>query len=160
MVLIDVSRSDRDLALAAVGRAFASGGDWPCQQPCHSYQVVRGGHQVGRQLGAIQPTVAGPTEATDRFEPAKYFLHPFPQTLADGVTRMTCRALVDRAPSTVSILRHVWRDLLLADGGDTRARVVRLVSAHRSWMKATQLCVVQQLRHDVSLSGTRGVRQL
>jgi hypothetical protein len=46
------------------------------RQAGHAHKVVRGCHQVARQLGAREPTVARAAEATDGFEPAEYFLDP------------------------------------------------------------------------------------
>jgi hypothetical protein len=92
-----------------------------------------------RARGAGQSAVARPTEATNRLQQAKDLLDALPEALARRVATMVRRAPIDCAPTSAGVVRHVRRDLLLADRCHTRARVVRLVSAQRSRVKATQL---------------------
>src|SRR5215472_18899679 len=104
------------------------------QQPGHSHQVVCRCHEITRQLGARQSTVARPTEAADGFQPAEYLLNPFSQTLTDGVPRMACGATVNRASPSIGVLGHMRRDTVLAHGRHAGACVIRLVSPERTWV--------------------------
>src|SRR4051794_40618347 len=101
------------------------GGGWPADrsggrpgwfQTRDPHEVVRGGDEVPSQLGAGQPAVARSSEAADRLQPAKHFLDALADALAGGVARMPSGARIDRAAPTTGVLRHVWRDLLLANG--------------------------------------------
>jgi hypothetical protein len=64
---------------------------------------------------------------------------------------------VKRAAAMGDVLRHMRRHLLIVDGGDARASVVRLVRTQRPRMKTAQLGVVQELRHHIPLGGASGV---
>src|SRR3954451_14248797 len=114
-------------SVVSVGRMFASGGDLLLEQACHAPQVVGGRDQVTGPLGARQSAVAGATEPTDCFQPAEHFLDALADALAGAVSRMPRGAAIDRAAPTAGVLRHMRRDLLVADGRHTRACVVRLV---------------------------------
>src|SRR5262245_57258757 len=69
-------------------------------------------------------------------------------------------ASVDGAASMIRVLRYMRRDPIRAQGRDTCPHVIGLVSPERAWMEAAQLRVVEQLRHDVSLSGACSLGQL
>jgi hypothetical protein len=73
--------------VTSLGGALALAGHWLGQQPRHAHEVVRGGYQVARQLGASQAAITRPTKAADRFQPAKYFLNSLPQVLPNTEKR-------------------------------------------------------------------------
>jgi site-specific DNA recombinase len=88
------------------------------------------------------------------------YFNSLPEPVTRCVAGMAGRALIDGAASAAGVLRHMWRDLLVADRCDARASVVRLVGTQCSWMKAAQLRVVQQVRHHVALSRAGGLSDL
>jgi len=88
------------------------------------------------------------------------YFDALPNTLALGIPRMACGASINRATASIGVLGHMRRDAVLAQGRHTCQCVIRLIAAKRPRMKAAQLRVVHQLRHDVTLSGARRMRHL
>ena len=107
-----------------------------------SDEVVGGGDQMGVHLHPLTPAVAGLAQAADRLHPAKRLLHPFADPLADGVTRMTHGASVERRAARADLVsRHLRSDCERAAVGDEVAGVITLVGAQRDPAAAGQALI-------------------
>ena len=75
------------VGLAWSGGVSGGSGGWSLDafEAAESDQVVGGGDEVARETGAVQPSVAGATEATDGLDPAEDLLDSLADALADSV---------------------------------------------------------------------------
>src|SRR6476469_6960384 len=109
----------------------------PSQRPvlrhpsCRSSQQIAHSHQVVNRRGpgehpgyALAASVTNFTHQTHGFHPAKDLFHALALALAEGVTGMPGRALVDGAGAVGVVLRHVRGDSPPADFAITVVRVV------------------------------------
>jgi hypothetical protein len=116
----------------------------------HADEVVRGRHQICRQLRQVQPDESRSAEATDSFHPAKDLLHSFAFPLTDGITRMMRGAPIDRTASPFRVLSHMWRDVASAQVSHTLPRVIALVAGQRSWTKTSLTRLIDEVGHNVA----------
>src|SRR5438132_13956495 len=83
-------------SLATPGRRVrVSGERWHGCQAGQPHQVVRGGHQIAREVDTLEPAVACLAQAANRFHPAEDFFNPFAHLLAGDVARSARRPSVD-----------------------------------------------------------------
>src|SRR5262245_16031760 len=130
------------------------------RQACHPDQVVGRGHQVCGQLRSIQTDEARAAESTDGFHPSKDLLDPLPLGLADPITQVARGTTVDRTAPPAGVLRNVWRHVPGAQIGDAALGVVTLVRAESERAEAPFARLVDELRHHISLGGTRCLTEL
>src|SRR5256885_257675 len=71
-------------------------------QPDQSDQVVRGRHQVAREVHPLQTAKARLAERAHRFHPAKDLFNAFPFSLTDRIARPTSGPPIDRAASSLA----------------------------------------------------------
>src|SRR5579864_3087953 len=79
-------------------------GDGSRDESGHADEVVRGGHQICRQLRQLQADEPRSSKATDGLHPSEDLLDSLAFSLADCVTSVTGGALIDGAASTAGVL--------------------------------------------------------
>src|SRR2546427_1672646 len=98
------------------------------QEAPHSNEVVRDHAQGEYPTDQGQPFHLDLPDSRHRFEPPKGMLDRLAPDLADAVTGVTGRPLVDRArPPRIGVLSDVWSNALGAHRRDEAARVVGFV---------------------------------
>src|SRR5450755_2246178 len=101
---------------------------WSCRRPEQLGQPdeVIGCHCQGKlEPQACGSAQHGPGEPADGLAPAERLLGSFALLLTDRVTRVACRASVDRRGAVGRVLRDVRRDVEVAQIVDEITRIVR-----------------------------------
>src|SRR5204862_7178049 len=88
-------------------------------QADHTDKVVRSCHEVAGQLSPCQTVVARASEPANRLHPAKDLFNPLPNSLTDGITRITRCTALDRTAPPTAVLSHVPPHVLHAGISDT-----------------------------------------
>src|SRR5688500_16813357 len=123
------------------------------QELAHPKEAVGSGDEgsgQGRSLNASEPR---PPEAAYGLHPAKDFLDPFADHVADSVAAMACGAAVDRGRL---LLRDVRDDVALATCGDEAPHVIALVAAQGDATVA-ELRVIEHLQRIAPFGPTVGL---
>src|SRR5436309_15026108 len=102
--------------------------NWRIDQIPHSDEVVSSGRKGEHPSDFQHAAMSGFAQHSDCLQPAEYFFDPLPPDLADFVSGVSRRALIDRtAARTFVILRHMRRDVDATDLAHELFRVVTLV---------------------------------
>jgi hypothetical protein len=88
------------------------------------------------------------------------YFNALADALAGRIARMPSRSMINGASPAIGVLGYVRRDAILTHRGDTCACVIRFVGAECARMKTAQLRVIQQLWHQVAISGPSRLCQL
>src|SRR5579864_4315201 len=120
----------------------------------HANEVVRGGHQICRQLRQLQADEPRSSKATDGFHPSEDLLDSLAFSLADYVTSVTGGALIDGAASTAGVLGQVRCNVAGAQVRHALSRVIALVAGERPWTKASLARLVNKVGHDLAFGST------
>src|SRR6266851_421337 len=88
------------------------------------------------------------------------YFHSFADALADAIADVARGTAVDGTAATTGVLRHVRRDLALAQLRHELSRVVVLIPAQRCGSKAPLLGLVHLVNSRIPLGGASGSRHL
>jgi len=111
-------------------------------QVCHPQQVVGARHKVAPGLRPFLSPIPAPPESTDRLEPAKYLLHPFPDFQTNLVALLEGGASVQPSHVQVVLARDVGRNFPFPAALDKTFLVIRLVRSYRFDLHAAvKFCV-------------------
>src|SRR6185437_14999876 len=114
-----------------------SGGSWPgpsrrgLEELRQPRQIVGGGREGEGPTDALATAELGPLLACDRLDPAKSFLDPLANALANRIARVSRRPAVDRRGAAACVLRDVGRCVHRAQLVDEVLGVVALVGGER-----------------------------
>src|SRR5262245_56709713 len=97
----------------------------------YSDQVVRSGCKGKHPSDSLYATMAGLSHQPDRLHPAEYFFDSFAFLLADGVSRMRGRSIVDRAmPVPADVLRYMRCHIQVSKVCYKSFRIVAFIGPH------------------------------
>jgi len=104
---------------------------WNGGRVSHADQIVSRTGKGKDPIYLAHSTMSHLAHERDRLQPAEAFFDPLPLSLADGITRMTPRATINRAAATpFLVLRHVRHNPEISALGHKPERVKPFVSAH------------------------------
>src|SRR6185436_7650437 len=95
-----------------------------------SYQVVGGGSELKDPTHQSHSPVSGLAQQPHSLQPTEDFFHSFALTLTNFITRVASGPLIDRAASSLVVLRHVRGYLTSAQISHKVFRVVSFVRGH------------------------------
>src|SRR5215208_1589895 len=110
----------------AIGRSLSS----HFSQISNSYQVVGSGSELEDPTYQSHSSMSGLAQQPHSLQPTEDFFHSFALTLTNFITRVTSGPLINRAASSLVVLRHVRRHLAGAQISDKVFRVVSFVRTH------------------------------
>src|SRR5215211_460294 len=141
--------------VVAIGHSFSS----HFSQISNLYQVVDSGSELEDPTYQSHPSVSSLAQQSHSLQPTEDFFHSFALTLTNFITRVTSGPLINRAASSLVVLRHVRGHLAGTQISDKVFRVVSFVRTHRDALLLRSLSQHRQGRFSFgSATGTSQCR--